>query len=315
METEELLHDLPPLFRQYKSGRVERLAGAAATPAPFDPATGVTSKLAVVDPATPVFACLYLPPNPPPATSPPAAKLPLLVYFHGGGFCIESAFSDTYHPHLTALAARARLLVVSVDYRLAPEHPLPAAYDDCWAAVQWAASSGDPWIADHADSGRIFVAGDSAGGNIAHRVAMWAGVAGLLLDGMAAVHPYFWGSQAVGEEGREEGWRAWMDDLWRAVSGGRKGLDDAWINPAAEREVAARLGCRRALVCVAEEDPMRERGRAYYEMLKGSRWAGEVELVETKGEGHVFHLERDASGEKAEQLTAKLVEFFAGDRK
>ncbi|KAG0478001.1 hypothetical protein HPP92_012720 [Vanilla planifolia] len=128
-----------------------------ADAAPVDDATGVTARRVVIDPSTPLHACLYLPPDPSP-------NLPILVYFHGGAFCIGSAFSPTYHPHLIALSASARLLVASVDYRLAPEHPLPAAYDDCWAALLWTISpQADPWIRLHGDQGRIFLAGDSAG--------------------------------------------------------------------------------------------------------------------------------------------------------
>lgn len=311
METDsELLHDLPPLFRQYKSGRVERFSGAtAAFPPPFDPTTGISSKVAVIDPSTPVSACLYLPPN-----QPSTSTLPILLYFHGGAFCIESAFSNTYHPHLTCLASLARLLIISVDYRLAPEHPLPAAYDDCWSAIQWVFSRSDPWLARFGNLRRVFLAGDSAGANIAHRMAVRAGEKGLGFEGMALVHPYFWGSEPVGNEGREESWRAWMDGLWRAVSGGEKGLDDPWINPAKEgKEAVAMMGCRRVVVCVAERDPMRERGRAYWEMLRASGWRGEAEIVETKGEGHVFHLEKTEGDESVRQLMDELVRFFMKD--
>ncbi|KAG0478002.1 hypothetical protein HPP92_012721 [Vanilla planifolia] len=103
-----------------------------------------------------------------------------------------------------------------------------------------------------------------------------------------------------------------MDELWRAVSGGKKGLDHEWINPAAEAEGAvAGMGCRRLLVCVAERDPMRERGAAYYEMVKRSGWKGEAELVETEGESHIFHLEKPEEHPKVQELTNKLVSFFS----
>uniref|UniRef100_A0A0E0ECB3 Alpha/beta hydrolase fold-3 domain-containing protein n=1 Tax=Oryza meridionalis TaxID=40149 RepID=A0A0E0ECB3_9ORYZ len=78
-------------------------------------------------------------------------RLPIVVYFHGGSFCTESAFCRTYHRYATFLASRAGALVVSVEYRLAPEHPIPAAYDDAWAALQWVASLSDPWFADYGD--------------------------------------------------------------------------------------------------------------------------------------------------------------------
>jgi acetyl esterase/lipase len=80
----------------------------------------------------------------------PSKKLPVLVYSHSGGFVIELAFSATYHNYLNPLAAAAGVVVVSVEYRRAPEHPLPAAYEDCWAALQWAASAQDEWISESA---------------------------------------------------------------------------------------------------------------------------------------------------------------------
>ncbi|CDP17008.1 unnamed protein product [Coffea canephora] len=57
-------------------------------------------------------------------------KLPLLVYLHGGGFLIKSAFSPTYHAHLNVVVAEAGVVAVSINYRLAPEHPLPLVYED-----------------------------------------------------------------------------------------------------------------------------------------------------------------------------------------
>ncbi|RLN33434.1 tuliposide A-converting enzyme 1, chloroplastic-like [Panicum miliaceum] len=132
-----------------------------------DDASGVATKDVVLDAATGLTVRLFLPKR----REPSGKKLPVLVYFHGGGFLLESAKSATYHNYLTSLAAAAGVLAVSVDYRLAPEHRRPAAYDDCWTALQWAASArDDDWLAEHGDASRVFVAGDSAGGNIVHNV-------------------------------------------------------------------------------------------------------------------------------------------------
>jgi acetyl esterase/lipase len=159
--SDEVVREFGPLLRVYKSGRIERPLVAPPVEPGHDAATGVQSKDVHLGSYS---VRLYLPPV---ATADGAkAKLPVVVYVHGGGFVAESAASPGYHLFLNRLAAACPALVVSVDYRLAPEHPLPAGYDDCLAALKWVLSAADPWVAAHGDLARVFVAGDSAGGNV-----------------------------------------------------------------------------------------------------------------------------------------------------
>lgn len=94
---------------------------------------------------------------------------PVLMYFFGGGWVVGSL--DTPDAICRALAVKTPCVIVSVGYRLAPEHPFPAAIDDCYAAVRWVADNASQL---GADGGRIAVAGDSSGGNLAAVVAMMA---------------------------------------------------------------------------------------------------------------------------------------------
>jgi acetyl esterase/lipase len=192
-----------PLFRVYEDGRAERLFGTETTPPGFDAATGVTSKDVIIDGTTGVFARLYVPNIPGSDILP--KKLPILVYFHGGGLVIELASSPMYHRYLNSLVSKAGVLAVSVNYRLAPEHPIPAAYDDSWTALTWAASRDDPWLSRHGDAGHIFLAGDSGGANIVHNIAIMAGAPeglppGTLLEGAIVLHPMFGGKEPVDGE-------------------------------------------------------------------------------------------------------------------
>ena len=147
-------------------------------------------------------------PNPPPK-SPHLGLLP----FHSGGFCFESAFSSDHHRFLYSLVTQGQVDAVSVEYRQAPEHFLPIAYEDCWAALQWVAShviddtnavNKEPWLMNHGDFSRVFLGGDSARGNIVHNMAMRAGVeslhGGVKLVGAFLTHPYFWGSKPIRSE-------------------------------------------------------------------------------------------------------------------
>ena len=102
-----------------------------------------------------------------------SGPFPVIVYFHGGGFVVGDL--DTQDMIARGLCAGAESIIVSVDYRLAPEHKFPAAFEDGWAAIQWAAAHAADLGGDPA---RLGVAGDSAGGVIASACVLLAKQAG-----------------------------------------------------------------------------------------------------------------------------------------
>lgn len=121
---------------------------------------------------------LYVPTG---ATSSPG---PLLVFFHGGGFIYGDL--DTHDPTCRFLAERSGVRVLSVDYRLAQEHPFPAAHDDCLASYRWVVEHAETLGADPA---RLAVGGDSAGGALAATTALAAAREGLPLAFQLLIYP------------------------------------------------------------------------------------------------------------------------------
>ncbi|XP_024035072.1 probable carboxylesterase 5 [Citrus clementina] len=288
-------------FRVYKDGRVELFEpDCEKIPPSDDPTTGVRSKDVIISSEPPVSARIFIPYE---AQNPNQKKLPLLFYVHGGGFCRRSAFGPRYHNFCSVVSAQANAVVVSVEYGLFPDRPIPACYEDSWAALNWVAShtsrnGPEPWLNDHADFGRVFIGGGSAGGNIAHTLAFRVGSIGLpcvKVVGVIMVHPFFGGTSP------EE------DEIWLYMCPTNGGLQDPRLKPPAED--LARLGCERVLIFVAEKDYLKPVAMNYYEDLKKSGWKGTVELVESHGEGHSFYFD-NLKCEKAVDLINKFVSFI-----
>ncbi|KAL0737507.1 hypothetical protein Bca4012_013717 [Brassica carinata] len=312
----EIAVDNSPAYRLYKSGRIERLVGETFKPPSLTPENGVVSKDTVFSPEHNLSVRIFLPEK----ASATDEKLPLLVYFHGGGFVIETAFSPTYHNFLTSAVAAAGCLAISVDYRRAPEFPIPIPYEDSWDALEWVLShvSGtgpEHWINRHADFGRVFLAGDSAGGNISHHLATRAkreGLDSVNITGVVLIHPYFWGKAPVDEfETRDEATRRNIEARWRVASpNSEEGVDDPLFNVVGSESVdVSGLGCGRVLVVVAGDDTFARQGLGYAAKLERSGWGGEVEVMEIKGEGHVHHL-KSPDTDNARKVVNRVADFI-----
>ncbi|XP_047973136.1 probable carboxylesterase 2 [Salvia hispanica] len=305
---DEILHDFFPVLRVYKNGRIERLIGEDDVPPSLDPATGVQSKDVQIAPEINLSARIYLPPN-----ADPSKKLPLLVYYHGGGFVIGSTFSPLYHKHLNHLVAQANVVAVSVNYRLAPEFPLPTAFEDSWCALKWNAEGKEEWINDFADLNRVYLGGDSAGANIAHNMAMQVGLEnpeGFNLQGIFLNCPFFGGVDPIGSEGAEEfkSWRESFEKLWGFVCPGMRDRDERWVNPGNDPKLSG-LGCRKVIVYVAEKDFLKDRGWYYTEVLSNCGWKREIECIEVAGEDHCFSV-INSDSEVAIDMIKKVASFI-----
>ncbi|OMP09770.1 Alpha/beta hydrolase-3 [Corchorus olitorius] len=134
-------------------------------------------------------------------------KLPLLVYFHGGGFIICSLDFTMFHEFCSNIASELQVIVVSAGYRLAPEHRLPAAYDDAMEALHLIKTIPDDWLRDYADYSNCFLMGSSAGGNMAYQVGLRAAeeidhFSPLKIRGLILHQPFFGGVQRTESETR-----------------------------------------------------------------------------------------------------------------
>jgi acetyl esterase len=200
----------------------------------------------------------------------PAGRLeavaPVLVWFHGGGWVIGNL--ETADSTARALSNAAGVVVVSVDYRLAPEHKFPAALDDCVAVVRWVAEYAEEL---GADGGRLAVGGDSAGGNLAAVVCHELRDDGPAIRFQLLVYPVTDALMAhPSMEENAEGYfltkeaMAWFIDHYTATEDERR---DPRVSPLHASDEAL-AGLPPALVVTAEFDPLRDEGEAYGSRLQ-----------------------------------------------
>ncbi|KAI6696244.1 hypothetical protein NL676_016363 [Syzygium grande] len=177
-------------------------ADTSAAPNLAPPTGPVLSKDVPINPSRKTWARIFLPHH---ARSCSEEKLPLIVYYHPGGFILGSPASNIFHEFCITLAHELSAVVVSVKYRLAPEHRLPAAYDDAVEALHWVKTTQDEWLANHADISTCYLMGSSAGGNLAFHAGLRASAVHkdlelLKIRGLILHHSFFGGTQRTPSE-------------------------------------------------------------------------------------------------------------------
>lgn len=254
------------------------------------------SEISLPGPAGEIRARHYRPPT--------GESAPLLVFYHGGGWAIGDL--DT-HDALCRLTCRdAGTHVLSIDYRLAPEHPAPAAIEDAWAAFQWACENAAEL---GATPGRVAVGGDSAGGNLAAVISQMARDSG----GPAPVLQWLlyprtdFTSKTRSLSLFARGFLLTKRDMdwFEAQYLRRSGIDpsDPRVSPARAESLS---GLAPALIAVAGFDPLRDEGEDYATALRAAgtdvdlRYLGSL----THGFASLFQLGGDSAAGTTELISA-----------
>ncbi|XP_059624593.1 probable carboxylesterase 17 [Cornus florida] len=292
-----VIEEIEGLIRVYKDGRIERPPIVPTVSSTLAAELGVTAKDIVIDKLTNLWARIYVP-------SCHRKLQPLLIYFHGGGFCVGSASWICYHEFLANLASKAGCAVLSVNYRLAPENRLPASYEDGVNAAVWVkqqalkGSSEHTWWLSQCNMSSMFLAGDSAGANIAHYVATQLSstiLKPLCLKGTILIQPFF------GGEARTESEKhaiqppnsalslSASDTYWRLSLPVGANRDHPWCNPLAKgAPMLGDLKLPPTMVFISDMDILKDRNLEFCAAMANA--GKKVEMVIYKGVGHAFQV-------------------------
>ena len=216
-----------------------------------------TSERAIDGPAGDIRVRIYQPES--------LARAPVFVNYHGGGWVIGDL--DTADAACRYLAESAGMHVVSVDYRLAPEHPYPAAVDDAYAAALWCHAH----ATDLGGDGRLIVGGESAGGNLAAAVSLRARDSGAFaIDAQCLFYP------VVDHDMSRTSYAANGED-YLLTTAAMHWFWDHYCPPAQRSEPSASplrapdlANLPPAVVVTAEFDPLRDEGMAYADALRAA---------------------------------------------
>lgn len=327
----DVVEEIEGLIRVYRDGHVERPQVVPCASASCCPDLNVTSTDIAIDSFTNTWARFYVPNTLSHYQHHHHQKLPLLIYFHGGGFCVGSASWSCYHEFLSKLCSNLGCMILSVDYRLAPENPLPAAYEDGFKSLIWLkqqvlyqyADESSQWWIQRCNFSRIFLAGDSAGANIAYNIAtklsthedssFWD------VKGMILIQPFFGGeARTVSEKNMSQYPHSALtlaasDTYWRLALPGGSSRDHQWCNPLARGSVKLEeLRLCPVLVCVSELDILKDRNLELCGAL--ARAGKKVEHLVCKGVGHAFQVLSNSqiSQIQTHEMMVRIKSFMMG---
>ncbi|KAJ4715088.1 Alpha/beta hydrolase-3 [Melia azedarach] len=251
-------------------------------------------------------------------TAPSAAEnpsLPVIVFFHGGGFTFLTAASKSYDAVCRRFARKLPAFVVSVNYRLCPEHRYPSQYDDGLDVLKFLDENHDAVFPKNADLSKCFLAGDSAGANLAHHVAVRGSTSQfrvLKIVGLISIQPFFGGEERTEAENRLVGSPlvsvSRTDWIWKVFLPDGSNRDHAAANVSGPNAMdISGLEYPDTVVFVGGFDPLQDWQRRYYEWLKKS--GKDATLIEYPNMIHAFYVFPELP--EASQLIAQVKDFVS----
>ncbi|KAJ4719405.1 putative Alpha/beta-Hydrolases superfamily protein [Melia azedarach] len=253
-------------------------------------------------------------------TSLTSTKLPLLFYFHGGGFCFGSRTFANNHNICVRLANVLQAVIVEPDYRLAPEHRLPAALDDACCALNWLQTQAmhenvDTWLAG-VDFDRVFVLGYSSGGNLAHHLAVRFGdgsneLAPVRVRGYVLLSPFFGGCIRTRSEEERPSEGIWsLEMFWRLSVPTGATQDHPLVNPFGPSSPSLKnVAVDPLLVVVGGDEILKDRAENYARKLK--ELEKKIAYVELAGQQHGYFIDHPLSA--AAEKVIQIIKRFMAD--
>ncbi|KAI4351932.1 hypothetical protein L6164_006231 [Bauhinia variegata] len=272
-----------------------------------DPVNDVKSVDVNVDPTRKLWFRIFVP------TVTMSKSLPIIFFFHGGGFAFMSPASVIYDAVCRRFSRKIYAIVVSINYRLAPENPYPAAYDDGFDVLKYIDQNRNV-LPEIANVSNCFLAGDSAGANLAHQMAVRAcreRLRELKLVGLVSIQPFFGGVERTESETRLVGVPIISVDrtdwLWKAFLPEGSDRDHEVVNVSGPNAVdISGMDYPDTLVFVGGFDPLLDWQRRYYEWLRKS--GTKAQLIEYPTMIHAFYLFPELT--ESAQLISQVKEFI-----
>ncbi|TKY61880.1 carboxylesterase 15 [Spatholobus suberectus] len=317
-----VVEDCMGFLQLYSDGSIFRSNDIEFKVSPIEDTT-ITFEDFLFDKRFNLFLRLYKPQH----LGPDNTKLPVVMFLHGGGFCFGSRTWPHFHNCCIRLASGLHAVVVSPDYRLAPEHRLPAALDDAVEAVRWLQrqglslrddqNGGDAWLSGRVDFDRVFIVGDSSGGNIAHHLAVRFGSGSREMDpvrvrGYVLFAPFFGGEvRTKSEKGPPEHMLnlELLDRFWRLSMPVGETRDHPLANPFGPGSPnLEQLKLDPILVIIGGNELLKDRAADYATRLK--ELDKDIKYVEFEGCEHGFFTHDSYSSEVAEEVIQTLKRFM-----